>query len=99
MSKTLKFSYREGSRMIKESCPYYEVLLKDDENNEDVKDTTRIGSAACSACIYHKAINMVEKAVKCTADEFMPKPILPSPLVYPTNNNIFRKAILRRIKC
>lgn len=96
MSKILKFTYREGYVAIKENCPYYEELLKDDE---DIRKTPKIGSASCSHCVYHKSINMIEKLVKCDADEFIPKPIpLTHPIVSPINKNIFRKTVLSRIK-
>lgn len=95
MSKILRFSYIEG-HIIKEDCPYYEELLKDDE---DVKKIPKIGSASCSYCAYHKAINMQDKRVKCSADESIPKPIpLTHPIVSPINHNIFRKTVLKRIK-
>lgn len=95
MSKVLKFSYIEGY-IIREECPYYDELLKDDE---DIKKIPKIGSATCSYCIYHKAINTVKKLVNCNADESISKPIpLTRPLVYPINNNIFKKAFLNKIK-
>lgn len=96
MSKTLKFSYANGV-MIKEDCPYHKELL--DCGDKDVERTPKIGSAACSSCSYHETIDMIKKYISCNADEFIAKPIpLTRPLIYSTNNNIFKKSFLNKIK-